>query len=310
VPAWPERSVLSVKTTATFISATVAIALMGSGAVRAGLLAEATDPALRTAQQTMDPGSSHKQGPPPRRVSPPSKYPRNVESDYAIINRVWRAAGQPSPFNPQSTPRLRAVLKNAPSYGRAVRALQYAIEHSSNSAAMQELWKAANAAARETRASISEVLYVVMVESIRDANKRKRMALERLQELNDINDALGESLKDLTDASGRLADRESKGEADAKEQVAYTRYRTGAVGSAKQSIGLTTVRKSMTRSQLNSEMKTLESEREDLRNRKQQAENEFQHLDQAVNQTMQSLTRILRSLADMRKQGAASKSGL
>jgi len=233
-------------------------------------------------------------------------YPRTVESDDAVISRVWRAAGQPNPFNPQSTPRLRAKLKSAPSYGRALRAQQNAIERPGDTARVKALWNAADAAAKEAHGSISEVLYVVMVESIKGVNKDKRMALEKLQELNDINDALGDALKDLSDTSRRLADRESNGDADAKEQVVYTRYETRTAGPAK----LTTVRKTMTRSQLSSEMKMLESEREDLRNSKQKAQNEFQHVDQVVNQAMQSLTRILRTLGDMRKQGAASRSGL
>ncbi|NIR60668.1 MAG: hypothetical protein GWO02_14745 [Gammaproteobacteria bacterium] len=66
----------------------------------------------------------------------------------------------------------------------------------------------------------------------------------------------------------------------------------------------------VSRERLGSTIKGAERQAEEARNRRDRVKSAFQHTDQQKNQLYQALSRVLRTMNDMRRLGAASRSGL
>lgn len=243
-----------------------------------------------------------------------SAYATDLESEVVAV--FEHAFG----FNPLTEDRLRvinqkeAAVRGLGAFASAVRAGKLAVEYPTNAAYERELVRQLDALLESAAGTdVAAALYHVFRESIEQQNEDKRYWLKRLEEMNEISDALSDYQEHLRDKAGQLAvrsrakpdDEGADGHEPGRVRANLKALGPGAgrdTGLECDSIPCGAARaRPLTKGEINAEIATIEADRETVRNRRQMAATQLENANKIAGQYISMLSRVLRTTDENRK---------
>ncbi len=233
--------------------------------------------------------------------------PRDVSQglsdvDKLLRDNVYEAAGVAFPYNANTTPGIERTIHPLESRTDSVSALQGYLEEPTAQNRDQFFSHFTRLRAATGELNIHEVLFLVFRQSIEETNKDKEYFLKKLREYNDMAEGLSEYLKELVDASTRLAQKSEGKKYPEKERISVEikEFDLSTPGADGKLVTTGVHAESVNRHALNDHIKLLESHQETIRNKRQMTSTSFQNFDQKSNQLYQLLASVLKTTNEMR----------
>jgi hypothetical protein len=235
-------------------------------------------------------------------VGPASTSAGLTELDAEIGEKIFGAAGLPSPYNANTTERLYAQIKDSKPFGEAVGMLTASSANLTAPSTPEFMDRMAALKSQFPNGNIMEVLFLVFRESIQETNEDKKYFLLKLQEFNTMAEKISDYLSHLVDESARLSSACEGQKYPEKVHISVETKSFDLSGLTKDGDLAVTQSKTerLDRAGLNDRIKDVESMQETVRNKRQMASTAFQNFDQKANQLYNLLSSVLKSVNEMR----------
>jgi hypothetical protein len=141
------------------------------------------------------------------------------------------------------------------------------------------------------KGDVMATLFYIFRESIEEANEDKSYFLKRLEEMNEIAEAMADYLRELTDAAVHLECSNEK-----KVKIKLRRFKISDDSSENEDSSTYVI---ATEEELAVEILNLELLLEETRNKRQEFTTMFENFDQKANQLFNILSTVMKSIKEM-----------
>lgn len=240
-----------------------------------------------------------------------------TDLDRDLNENVYKPAGVPSPYHPETTSELDRRTRDSEARKEAGALLRTMAgdsvpangtnpdETQSSLHERTDVRRFQNTMAEfetESQGNVMELLYLVFRDSIKETNEDKKYFLIKLQSYNAIAESLSDYLSELVRDSEDLSNKAIGTEEPDKvtTHVTVKTFDTSTVNAEGKGVVKDEEAKVVTRSGLNDTIKGVEAQQETVRNQRQMTSTAFQNFDQKSNQLYSLLSSVLKTMREAR----------
>ncbi|MCK5689604.1 hypothetical protein KAI87_10065 [Myxococcota bacterium] len=272
-------------------------------------------------------------------IAGPAATTAGMDAHDVAIAQVFVDNGEPIPYHPDTTPKVKAEIEDSPVFKAASESLVAHYANPTSTTRNDFVGRMHAVQAQFPHGNVMEALFLVFKDSIKGTNEDKKYFLMKLQDYNTMAEQLSEYLQEMVgysqqlseagegqkypdkvhipvevktfdtttlNSNGKLeyslASREVQVVDEAATAAAQENYVDDGYGGSAETVYKTETvhNRSLDRAGLNDTIKMIESDQETIRNKRQMASTAFQNFDQKANQLYNLMSSVMKTMNEMR----------